>query len=473
MTLRFRLALLFTVLVSIILTGFSALVQWRVVTERERAFDNLLANRALTTAILILEEDEIDSARYYAVNHEFTIAKLPEEYTAVVRPDNSILFFSDSNDLKHRTSFTPEPGAMQQAHERGVMYRSQGKRRMLYMAYDDNKQQFIVIASASDEQGAKILADLQQSFLIGIVGSLVVVFAVGWFFARRMLAPVDTMIHHAEEISAQDLHKQLPENKNNDEISRLAHAFNGMFSRLERAFQAQHQFIAHASHELRTPLTATEGELEVALLDETLPDEAQKSLREALENTKHLRDMVNDLLLLARAESGTVALSMEQCSFELLLFESLEHVQKSFPDHLYSVHIADGYYRTDSQEQLFAVYGNTELLRVAVVNILENACKYSQSGTLVKVSLDTDTHTIRLIVEDNGIGIIPDEQEQVFNTFFRSTRTQETYGTGIGLALVKTIIEQHNGSVTLLSILEQGTTITLSIPRHLQTSTDQ
>lgn len=473
MTIRFQLALLFTALVSLILSGFAIFAYFRMSVEMGHDFDAMLTGRAITAAVITLEEDELNIAEYNAVKQEFERSKLPDEDLIVLNTSNTILFRSDSGE---RRFFSLVPTAMEAAQKQGSLHFTQetpeGKRRTLYRLHRDNNQEFMTIASAIDRRGEETLRGMIRTFAYGILGVVVLSFGAGWLFAKRMLAPVDVMTRLAEEISALDLHRRIAEAHKSDEISRLAHAFNGMFDRLEQAFTAQRQFIAHASHELRTPLTAAEGELEVALMNESLPESAKAALAETLDNTRHLRSMVNDLLLLARAESGIASLSQADVEIAEIVFEALDIVQPRFPGRSISVNFEN---TSEEQTRLF-VRCNTELMRVAVQNILENALKYSPSDTPVVVSMGADMyHTspstpskgspmVLLHVQDFGIGIAEDDKERVFKPFVRSERTSDIPGTGIGLALVSVIMKQHGGVVRLRSAPNEGTTVILSLP---------
>ncbi len=471
MTIRFQLALLFMVLVSLILTGFAVFAYVRMSIEAEQDFDAILTSRAITASVIVLEEDKLDSVKYNIVKREFDVSQLPEERIVVMDFHNTILF---RNDVGEPRFFSSVPSALEAVQKVGSLHFTQEiadkEYRTLYQRYHDNNQEFVIIVSAVDKRGMETLRDMRRILGYGILGVLLFSFGAGWLFARRMLAPVDVMTRLAEEISAFDLHKRIPEADKNDEISRLAHAFNGMFDRLERAFTAQRHFIAHASHELRTPLTASEGELEVALMNESLPDGAKFALVETLDNTRQLRTMVNDLLLLARAESGVSAISQENIEFAEIVFEALDHVQKRFAGR--TVHINFENF-VGGDEAPIHIRCNAELMRVAVQNILENALKYSSNETSVMVSIGSGIaqgrYYARLSVEDFGIGIAEEEQERVFEPFVRSERTYDIPGTGIGLALVKTIIAQHDGTISLKSAPNAGTIVTIMLP-HIQGS---
>ncbi len=466
MTIRFQLALLFTALVSLILTGFAVFAYVRMSIEAQQDFDAILTSRAITASVIVLEEDKLDSAKYNAVKREFEVSELSEERIVVMDFHNAILFRNDSGE---HYFFSSVPSALEAVQKLGALHFTQEiadkEYRTLYQRYHDNNQEFVIIVSAIDRRGAETLRDMRRILAYGILGVLILSFGAGWFFAQRMLAPVDVMTRLAEKISAFDLHKRIPEAHKNDEISRLAHAFNGMFDRLEQAFTAQRHFIAHASHELRTPLTASEGELEVALMNESLPASAKTALSETLDNTRQLRALVNDLLLLARAESGLSALSQENIEIAELVFEALDQAQKRFAGRTININFENA---SGGDEVPIHIRCNGELMRVAVQNIIENALKYSPSETSITVNIGSDIvqerYYAHLSVEDFGIGIAEDDQERVFEPFVRSERTYDIPGTGIGLALVKTIVAQHDGTITLKSAPNQGTTVIIRLP---------
>jgi heavy metal sensor kinase len=280
----------------------------------------------------------------------------------------------------------------------------------------------------------------------------------GWFIAGRSLRPVDEVTRLARQITASSLEQRLPRAQNNDEIGRLIDTLNDMIARLENSFTQVRQFTSDASHELKTPLAILMGELEVALRREMTIDEYKATVASCLEEVERLTHVVQGLLDLSRAETGQsvverklVRLSTlvaDVCDDLLLLAES-KHVQLT----------------TDLQEDL-QIIGDKVRLHQAILNVVENAVKYTPSGGSVRVELRRLEDEIRLFVSDTGIGIAHEHIPYLFDRFYRvdKARSKNIHGTGLGLAIVKWIVDVHDGAIKVVSSEGVGTTMQITFP---------
>jgi signal transduction histidine kinase len=248
--------------------------------------------------------------------------------------------------------------------------------------------------------------------------------------------------------------------RQNDELSQLARAFNGMLDRLERAFRSQKQFIANASHELRTPLTTMEGQLEVSLMKRRSPEEYRQTLAVALDEVRALRFTTNNLLLLTKAEADSLALEKRPVRIDEVLLAALEEARRRYPGRNVEIE----YSEIPVDENALLILGNEDLLRNAFLNLIENAVKYSPEGSPSRVSVEAGGRTVVVRVSDTGSGNAPEDMPRIFEPFFRSTRTQSIPGSGIGLTLVKAIVERHGGSLEIRSALGQGTVVRVVLP---------
>jgi heavy metal sensor kinase len=279
----------------------------------------------------------------------------------------------------------------------------------------------------------------------------------GWFLARRALAPVDAIVETARKIEAEDLTRRVPAVTSDDELGRLAAVLNDMFARLERSFGAVRRFSADAAHELRTPLTILKGEIEVALRSSTVSPNTQQTLMSCLEEVDRLNSLVEDLLLMSRMEGN--ALSARPSAVNLA--EVLEDVAPALEE------LAA---RAGNSCQVVAappawVEGYDSLLFRLVFNLAENAIKYTPRGGKIDVTLQQKDGTAVLEVTDNGPGISPEEQAHIFDRFYRGDPSREGNGTGLGLALVRSIVELHHGQIQVSSVSGQGSSfrVTLSL----------
>jgi heavy metal sensor kinase len=279
----------------------------------------------------------------------------------------------------------------------------------------------------------------------------------GALVARRAFRPVDTMSLTARRISGEDLARRLSLRGTGDELDRLAETLNAMLARLEEAFAQVRRFAADAAHELRTPLTALRGEIEVALRGERSSDEYRRVLGSSLEEVERLTRVAEDLLLLSRF-SVTVSAPRQRVELDPLVVDALD----------VGTQLAHGRGVSIASTALTpaVVVGDPGALRRALVNLIDNAVKYTPAGGKVEVSLTRDGGHAAIAVRDTGIGIAPDDVERVFEPFVRLDAARESAesGTGLGLAIARSIAVAHGGQLSLESTPGAGSVFTLRLP---------
>ncbi|MBE0585250.1 MAG: HAMP domain-containing protein, partial [Desulfofustis sp.] len=280
----------------------------------------------------------------------------------------------------------------------------------------------------------------------------------GWLLARRALSPVDKMTQTAQRISGEHLSQRLQESGNGDELDRLAGTLNDMLGRLDDAINQMRQFSADASHELQTPLTILKGEMEVALLKPRSPEEYQAVLLSGLEEIDRINHLVSGLLLLARADAGVLRLDRQ----DVALVGLAEDVcgQMSVIAQARSIDLRLG------DLLPVAVQGDREHLRRLLVNLVDNAIKYTGPGGLVSLTLKESAGWAVLEVADNGIGLTVEEQKKIFNRFHRASeaRSSDGKGVGLGLSIALSIAEAHGGRIEVASTPGRGSTFSLYVP---------
>lgn len=282
----------------------------------------------------------------------------------------------------------------------------------------------------------------------------------GWILAHRALAPVDRMTEAARRISAEHLAQRLEETGAGDELDRLSKTLNAMLGRLDAAFNQIRQFSADASHELQTPLTILKGELEVALRAPRSPEEYQRTLKSALEEIDRIAHLVEGLLLLARADAGV--LRMDRRTVDLAqLVEEVYGQAKVLAD-------AKALTLRLGRVEPVSVEGDAERLRRLLLNLVDNGIKYTPPGGRVTLALESDGAWASLKVTDTGMGLSREEQERVFQRFYRAdeTRSRGEGGAGLGLCIARSIAEAHLGRIQVESIPGRGSTFTALIPLH-------
>lgn len=280
--------------------------------------------------------------------------------------------------------------------------------------------------------------------------------AGGWVLARRALAPVDAMVEAAVAIEAEDLSRRIDAPSADDEIGRLAAVLNDMLARLERSFSTVRDFSADAAHELRTPLTILKGELEVALRSRPDTDEIQRVLTSCLEEVDRLGALVEDLLFLARTDSDATGLAHAPVNLAEVLEEVAPALRALAKDAAVEIAIAPA--------PALWVSGQASLLFRLLFNLGENAIKYSPAGGHVDLRAHEDGAEAIVEVRDTGPGISPEEQRRIFDRFYRGDPARSRGGSGLGLALARSIATLHGGRVDVESTIGRGSCFRVRLP---------
>jgi len=302
----------------------------------------------------------------------------------------------------------------------------------------------------------------KRQFLISLAAILPIAVLLagggGMLLARRALQPVDHMATTARRISGEDLSGRLDEPGGGDELDRLAKTLNDMLERLDTAFQQIRQFSADASHELQTPLTILKGELEVALNSERSPEEYQQVLTSALEEIDRISNLVEGLLLLSRSDAGMFRMAPRRMNLTQVVMEVYERAailaQKQ------------GVILDLETMEAAAVEGDPEWLHRLMLNLVDNAIKYTPENGRVTVSLHVDNGWTVIDISDTGCGLTVEEQEQIFKPFYRTEEASAGVekGAGLGLSIASSIAQAHGGRIDVNSLPGEGSTFRVQIP---------
>jgi len=268
------------------------------------------------------------------------------------------------------------------------------------------------------------------------------------------------MVETAKQISARNLDERLVLPRTRDEVRLLGEALNDMVVRIDEAFKSQRQFVAEASHEMRTPLTIIYSELEYARRYIKGPEAAQ-SIDVSLSEIDRLARMADRLLLLAKLDASQLVLHMQSIRLDELLVESIQLVSvlASKKDIDIVLHI----------EKAVELQADKERLKAVLLNLLDNAIKYSPPNSKVSVSLSAGSRTpgvVRIVIKDSGPGISQAELPHIFKRFYRvsSARAESTTRSGLGLAIAKHLVELHGGSISVISKMGEGTSFIVDLP---------
>jgi len=280
----------------------------------------------------------------------------------------------------------------------------------------------------------------------------------GWWMARRVLRPLESLSAAAGDMSISQLHRRLPLTGAGDELDRLAGTFNEMFDRLEKAVTQMKDFTAAISHELRTPLTILRGEAEVTLAKASSANDYRRALESQLEEYAKLARMIDQMLTLARAEAGQIVLARANVELSRLVSELVEQME--------AVAESKSIILTAEPAEPVAVIGDAGWLERLILNLLDNAIKFTHEGGRVCVRVLRQADEAVLEVQDNGMGITTQALPHIFERFYRGdpSRSKELDGAGLGLSLAEWIVKEHHGRISVASQQDQGTLIRVFLP---------
>jgi heavy metal sensor kinase len=279
----------------------------------------------------------------------------------------------------------------------------------------------------------------------------------GWFLARRSLSPIGYIASKARSITSNNLNERLATRGTDDEMDHLIRTINEMIGRLENSFKRIGEFTADASHELKTPICALRGEAEVLLSKERPLEEYQEGLAHFIERFDQLNRMINDLILLSKFDSSQVELSMGSIRLDLVV-QDISNLFRILAEQK-GIDLQMGRF------QEVTVTGDKHRLQQLFTNLIDNAIKYTSEGS-IRITVEKDERNAVVRVRDTGIGILPEEQENIFKRFYRvdKSRSKEGGGVGLGLSISEWIVHAHCGRIQVESELNQGSTFTVYLP---------
>jgi heavy metal sensor kinase len=382
-------------------------------------------------------------------------------FIRITRMDNSILYVSG---LPKEGGFDPSSIAAQTDVGSRALTREErlpeGGELMIhtlpFTARDGNP--FLIEVGAVEEPIESVLRGLILTLLLGLPVVVLVAIGGGYLMMQRALKPVDEITRGAKRITSHNLSERLPTPRTGDEIERLSVSLNEMIVRLDDSFQHLSRFSADASHELRTPLTILHGELEAIVQQPGLEPQVRESIASSLEETERLAKIVESLLAISKLDAGEVWMERERLDFAELTATTAEQMRLLAEDK----HIAlscDAHRRVE-------IEGNRARLKQVVVNLLDNAIKYTPENGSVSIKVSATNGSAVLEIQDNGVGIPKDALPHVFERFYRvdKARSRQMGGTGLGLSIVKSICTAHSGQVTAESGEGKGSHFRVELP---------
>jgi signal transduction histidine kinase len=452
---RYKIMTLFIVLVTAIISVLDYSVHYLATLERKEIFNKRLKARANY------------NTQYYAVMGDsgLSILRRMDTTSSVGQlPSRSICIYTDEGNLIYQFDWpgthplTASSEILQEARTKGEKYFTIDNRDAIALHRISGNKHFIVVVAGRDDDGLEKLSRLNSILLFSLIAGVVLTALVSYLFTGQLLKPVAQIIREVNEISSYDLSHRIRAGTGQDELSQLANTFNELLGRLQEAFAIQRRFISNASHELSTPLTSVSSQVEVALQKERSITEYKQVLSSISEDVQQMRQLTKSLLEIAKTGSQG-GIELNEVRVDEVMLKVTADVKKLNPD--YKVELNFGEFPEDEKD--FVVFGNNELLYIAVKNIVENGCKYSRDKRSI-VDLHFADHKVFVQVVNQGDVIAAEEIQQIFQPFYRGQGTSNSRGFGLGLALAERIIAIHKGSILVESDINRGTNFTIELP---------
>jgi heavy metal sensor kinase len=332
--------------------------------------------------------------------------------------------------------------------------------RFVFEKLDANDRNYVIEMGIPADDAVETLLLFRSYLLMFAPLLLLIAAAVGYWMSRRALAPVDALVRTALKVEGTNLSSRLEKLETGDELQRLSDALNAMLDRIETSFLRVTQFTADASHELRTPVSLIRTEAELALRRARGEAEYKESLRHILLEAERTTSLIEQLLSLARADSGRETLNLQPLNLAQMLNSVVDGWRQVAT--IRSVQLS-----AEIAEASVFVMGDESLLRRLVDILLDNAFKYTPDPGLVHLALEQNMDKAVLTVQDSGVGIDKEEQSKIFQRFYRvdKARSRAQGGAGLGLAIAQWIVAQHHGSITVQSCPTEGATFRVELPR--------
>lgn len=454
-----RLVLWIFTFISVLLIIIGVSIYYKVKNAIFTSIDNSLDSKIeIVTGLLHYEEGEIEFELSEFVSGSYAVPRSGAYYKVLL--DGEV--FAASPSLADDTyDFVPDRSGMSGEDPVDVAFTAVGpgdeRVRVMKHEFDFLGRQAAVYLAESIEESLYVIERIRLFLIFTVPLSILLAGLVSMFIVKRSLTPLSLFSGAVRQITHENLNERIEASVQTNELKDLAASFNGMLDRLQKAFEVEKRIISDASHELKTPLSVIRTQCDIILRRSRTADEYIEAVETIKESGMSMNRLVNDLLSLARLDSG---LLIPEKFSDFAFNECIEDAAAlvALPAEKRGVRII-----TDLRSGA-AVSGEKEKLTEAILNIIENAVKYNKEGGSVVISASLDDKEAMVRIEDTGMGIAEDERDRIFERFYRADRSRSTEGTGLGLSISKAVIEAHNGRIEVSGSPGKGSCFTVIIP---------
>lgn len=442
MKIRKRITYTFTSLFGVLIFALCTLIYFLSSNTQKQIFHNQLDDRLKITEEFFLEKDKFSETVRETVQQNF-LKTLPQE----IEYADTLSNFELPKELQKKVPLDLVQSIKENSDE---LSWEQNNFQGLARIYQIDDLEYLVLVSAVDEYGQAYLQKLRTILLISFILSLLIIYVLSNYFSIKVLKPIAGKINKANKISASNLDLRLTVYNENDELGMLALSFNKLLDRLQTSFELEKNFVRYASHEIKNPLAVILGEAEVALFKDRTANEYVETIEKIKIRAEKLNLLVDHFLQLSTFDSAK--LNLKDTSIDNVLMDVTFNLSQLYPNINIEFNI-----EANSESEDYVIEADSELLYNAFYNLIENACKFSHVDSTVMVDLSLADNQILIIVRDTGIGIEANQLVHIFESLYRAKNAHDIEGTGIGLSLVKRIIDLHEGKITVKSELGKGT----------------
>jgi two-component system, OmpR family, sensor histidine kinase ArlS len=436
-SLKQRFTINFSILLSVILAVVLTMIYSIFSQYRRTEFKLRLEEKALSTAALLADLN-VSKQDALEILDQNSVDKLYNNRILAFDNDLNLIYSSISG-----ANQIPSAEDLQLLKTKGSFFFSDNKIGRFGMArkLPANKALYVFV-TAEDKSGQRLLWFLGYLLLGAFITGTVSVIILARSLSGRILLPLKQIQERITNISEKRLHIRLEEKRNNDEIDKLAHAFNDMMDRIDSSYKQQKEFTDNASHELRTPVTRIIMQIQNLIKHEAHNEKTLQYLDSIMMDSNQIADTISSLLLLSRINNSNTSDFFPHCRLDEIIFEALQSVSAAYPDVRTLFNIEN---RSDKEIDI-EIKGDTNLLKIVFINLFKNAYLYS-SEKLINVTLIQEENGLKVKVVNDGEVIIPADRQNLFQAFARGRNSKNIQGTGLGLRITERILNYHHATI--------------------------
>ncbi|MBO9593911.1 MAG: HAMP domain-containing histidine kinase [Niabella sp.] len=452
MTLKRRIALSWSIAYSLLFGVLMVIIYYAFYDFRRDEFRQNLKDKSMVTAHFIAKTpDFIKGVPQFLSESDDGLYK---EEILIFNQDKKLLYSTVKDE-----SVSWDANLLKELDLKNEIYVENTTPEYFGVLIRIDDQQFYILTSAEDVNGRSKLRFLGYILLLTYVISTAVVWLSSYFFVRKLLRPLDQLTQQITDITAHNITEPVPEKGTNDEISVLARSFNTVMRRINDVLQSQKDFTSSAAHEIRTPLTRIAFQLENLKYQEAQPEQKGNTIANIIKDVQQLSDLTRSLLLLSKFDKENISSIYETERIDEVVFNAYEQVLTQYPELKMEFTIVT----TSTKEPVLLINGIRSLLEIVFINLLKNAAAYSVTSQVTVTIRETD-EWMEVDVCSYGPLLREEEQHRLFEPFMRGRNAQHLSGSGLGLPIVKRIIDYHKGQIRYLPVAPDQNIFQVRLP---------